>query len=407
MKAGFILSFFAAIALQLPAQTNCRSFEYQQDQMRINTSLRSKISAIEDHSQTIISNAIANRIDAQVITIPVVVHNLYHTSSDKVTDAEIQAQLNMLNLCFRRLHSDTVKTPGVFKHLAADVEIEFRLATSDPMRRYTNGIVRKYTPIYTWAADDKMKLSAEMGDDAWDPSSYLNIWICNLDRFAGYASFPGGETNLDGIVIGLPVARDKNNKTLVHEAGHWLNLRHIWGDEYCGDDLVGDTPKQASHTPGCPTSIRITCGNSPNGDMYMNYMDFTSDACTNMFTQGQKARMRALFNEGGIRNGLLASKGLQPPLIFESPLPEEDPRWLDAKMYPNPATNELNIDFSYDARWIGKQIQVTNLQGQTIMVVSITSRIQKINISHLAPGMYFLAAKKEDGLSVKQKFIKL
>ncbi len=408
MKAGLVFTLITiALLQQVAAQRDCRSFSRQQEHMENDPGLRSRITALETFTLQHSGNNTAGRIEANVIKIPVVVHILYHYPSEKIGDEQIIAQLAMLNKCFRKLNADTVNTPAVFKSLAADCEIEFQLATADPQKKYTNGIVRKYTPITQWGADDKMKLSAEMGDDAWDPKSYLNIWVCNLDKFAGYASFPGGDEKADGLVLDFPVVADAGNKTIVHEVGHWLNLRHLWGDEYCGEDGVSDTPKQASYTPGCPTTIRITCGNGPHGDMYMNYMDFTNDACTNLFTAGQKARMRALFAPGGPRNSLLSSKGLNPPLIFESPLPAEDPKWLEARIYPNPAINEINIDLNYDARWIGKIFQVTNLQGQIVMTVPVTSKFQKINISHLAPGMYFLAAKKEDGVSVKQKFIKL
>jgi hypothetical protein len=139
----------------------------------------------------------------------------------------------------------------------------------------------------------------------------------------------------------------------------------------------------------------------------MNYMDFTSDACTNLFTKDQKARMMALFAPGGVRYSLLASTGLSTPLIFESPLPDESPKWLHPQMYPNPATTRLILDLAYDIRWIGKTIFVTNLQGQTVISVVITSKNLQIDISRLQSGIYFLAAKKDDGESMKVRFMKL
>ena len=117
--------------------------------------------------------------------------------------------------------------------------------------------------------------------------------------------------------------------------------------------------------------------------------------------------MRALFNTGGPRSSILISKGLNPPLIAESSLPTEDPKWLHPQLYPNPASTVLNLDLAYDIRWIGQIIFVTNLQGQTIMNVTITSKNQKIDISRLQAGMYFLAAKKPDGESMRLKFVKL
>jgi hypothetical protein len=262
--------------------------------------------------------------------------------------------------------------------------------------------------------DDKMKFTAEMGSDAWDTKSYLNIWVCNMERLAGYASLPGSAENTDGVVIDTeafgvtnPSAGYGMGRTAVHEAGHWLNLRHLWGDEYCGDDGVMDTPKQASYNFGCPSGVRVTCGNSPTGDMYTNYMDFTRDNCVNLFTLGQKQRMRVLFEPGGARQSILASKGLQPPLISEAPVADEPPRWLHPQLYPNPVQTELTLDLAYDERWIGKTIFISGLNGQIVMNLTITSKNQRINVSRLQPGMYFLAAKKPDGESMKLKFIKL
>jgi hypothetical protein len=414
MKMGFVIFMLGLFAQDLTAQKNCSAFNYSQNEMNKDASLASKVQAIENFilsSQSSRTNSL--KPAGTVIKIPVVVHILYHYSSEKISDEQVNSQIAALNRAFRRTNADSVNTPAVFKPFAADCEIEFQLARSDSRRRSTSGIIRKYTPMTSWTGDDKMKFSAETGDDAWDSKSYLNIWVCNLDRFAGYASFPGADAAKDGIVLdfdafgGSATSGYGMGRTAVHEAGHWLGLKHLWGDANCGDDGVADTPKQAGYTPGCPNAIRITCSNGPYGDMYMNYMDFTNDACMNMFTKGQKARMRALFSNGGPRKEILDSKGLSAPLIFESPIPEEEPKWLDVQLYPNPSTTEINLDLSYDSRWMENTVRITNVQGQSVMNGTITSKIQKLDISSLKPGIYFLAAKRGDGLSILQKFIKL
>jgi hypothetical protein len=348
-----------------------------------------------------------------VVKIPVVVHILYHRSDENISDENVVNQIRILNQSFRRLNADTANTPVTFREVAADCEIEFQLATSDPQRRSTTGIIRKYTPANIWNADDKMKFSAEAGDDAWDTKNYLNIWVCNLGRAAGYASFPGGPAAKDGIVLAFNVfginkkAGYELGKTAVHEVGHWLGLRHIWGDSYCGNDMIDDTPYQSSFTQGCPKGIRTSCNNGPNGDMYMNYMDLTLDACTNLFTEGQKERMWATFESGGGRASILTSYGLEPPLISELPATEEAPKWFAPHLYPNPANGETTLDVAYDTRWIGKTVSVTNTQGQIIMTVLINSKSVKIDVSSLRPGLYFISGKKDDGSVIKQKFIKL
>lgn len=349
-----------------------------------------------------------------VITVPVVVHILYNTPNQNISDDRIYSQLKVLNDAFRRMAADTVNTPDRFKDRAADAEIEFRLATSDPNRRATTGIIHQYTPISLWEPDDKMKYSAQMGADAWDTDSYLNIWVCPLRRQLGYASFPGGDPVLDGIVlntavVGVTGKGDYNQgKTAVHEAGHWLGLRHIWGDDYCGDDGVDDTPQQANFTNGCPTGVRVSCGNSKDGgDMYMNYMDITTDPCTNLFTEGQKQRMRALFDPGGARYGLLRSGALNPPLYQEIPVAEDAPTWLHPQLYPNPATAGVTLDLAYDPRWVGATLVVTNLQGVVVKKAVISNKIQALDIRTLKPGLYLLNARRADGVSLKFKLVKI
>ncbi len=408
MKAGriliFIISLFSAVLAK--AQLNCVTAAYSREQISRSPEQARAILQAENFIKEKLATGSVSRIENGIFKIPVVIHNLYHTQDQKVSNEQVLAQLELLNKAFRRQNPDTVKTPAVFKPVAADCEIEFHLATSDPIRRSTNGIIRKYTPVTTWVMDDKMKSSADMGDDPWDTRLYLNIWVCQMERFAGYSTVPGSDARLDGIVLGL-AAFGAGQKTIVHEAGHWMGLKHIWGDTYCGDDGVDDTPKQASYTVGCPSTVRVTCGNSPTGDMYNNYMDFTNDACMNLFTRGQKSRMQAVFSAGAARNSLMNSAGLDKPLIYESPLPEDGPQWLQIKMYPNPVSNTLYLDFSYDIRWVGQTIFITNLVGQSIKNVSISAKNQSIDVSGFKPGIYFLAAKNDQGLSMKMKFIKL
>jgi hypothetical protein len=315
----------------------------------------------------------------------------------------VRSQIQALNRDFRKLNPDTIKIPAAFKALAADCGIEFQLATVDSKGRSTSGIIHKYTPITKWAMDDKIKLSSEMGDDGWDPKSYLNIWVGALDQFLGYSSVPGDPSDKDGLVISKVAL---GGRTAVHEIGHWLGLRHLWGDEDCGDDGVADTPKQETFTNGCPSGVRITCNNAPYGDMYMDYMDFTNDDCLVMFTKGQKQKMRALFEPGGARSSILLSNALGSPVSEEMPLPDLPPRWLYVKIYPDPASTELNINVESDTRWVGKELQVINITGQVQIRKTISSKNQKLDISHLKPGLYFIRVEKQ-GEKIMEKFIKL
>lgn len=413
----FTLLLIMAITSQVTAQRSCTSYEYEQQRFLNDPSLRQRIADTEYFRQNkgILGrgNTAGKPHEGKVITIPVVVHIIYNKPEENISDERVFSQIEVLNECFRRLSADTVNTPAWAKAVAADCGIEFKLATSDPQKRKTTGIVRKYTPATKWELDDQVKSSARAGADPWDTRNYLNIWVCNLNRLAGYSSFPGGPEAIDGVVISYPVFGKSNRmgyeqgKTTVHEVGHWLGLRHIWGDSYCGDDWVDDTPKQGNFTPGCPSGIRQSCTNGKNGDMYMNYMDLTQDACINLFTEGQKERMRTFFEEGFPRYSLLSSDGLQAPTNMEPAPPEEVPQTSAYKLYPNPATNEILLDLSYDIRWVGQAIQVTNIQGQAVMQGTVNAGIVRLNISKLKPGLYFLVTKKEDGTTIKQKFIKM
>lgn len=416
--AGFVLSFL--LVQLIHAQRNCSSHEYVQRMLETDPTFAQRISEIEQfthrltHRTVEVNDLPGSAADQPVLVIPVVVHVVYHYPDENIPDSRIREQIEILNRDFRRLNADTSNIPDGFADLSADIRIEFKLATSDPKGRATSGVVRKYSPLTKWKMDDKVKFDDELGSDAWDASQYLNIWVCNMDDLLGYASFPGTPLERDGIVINYkafgPIgyfSQYNKGRTTVHEVGHWLNLRHIWGDADCGDDLVGDTPPQRSYTPGCPSGVRVTCNNASNGgDMYMNYMDFTSDACVNMFTYGQKQRMRTLFEEGGPRHSFLNSRGLDDPILEEGSLPDNAPRWLHIKLYPNPANSTVTMNFQYDVRWIGKELRITDLSGRIILRSTISHAIHTVDISRLAPGVYFIDGEK-DGEKMREKFIKL
>jgi hypothetical protein len=415
MRIYFVLYLLTIGAFRLDAQNKCSTSGYMDLELKNDISLKNRIDQIESFSQKNNENNFAEfrtqRLK-QVIKIPVIFHILYRTVDENISSERITAQLAALNRDFRKKNSDTINTPQSFIPFAVDMEIEFYLAKSDPHGKSTTGIERIYTPVSYWYSDDKMKFKSSYGADAWDSKSYLNIWICKLDDVLGYSTFPGNNFKKDGIVIsynelnGIGTIDSNNGRTLVHEVGHWLNLKHIWGDNYCGDDNIDDTPKQSTYTPGCPAGIRQSCGNTKNGDMYMNYMDFTDDVCMNMFTKGQKIRARSLFEPGGYRNSILHSSAFNTPAIFAAQVPDYHPEWLDVKTYPNPAKDNININTEYDARWIGKVIDVIDMTGRIVLKTSIKSSVQSIYTSRLAPGVYFIRLEKE-GEKVMRKFVKL
>lgn len=324
MKKSFSRFLFALSLLPglVQAQRNCGSNEHHLHLMQTDPQYAANRALIEQHTEQYAVSPDKKRV---VKTIPVVFHIVYNTAAQNVSDAQIQSQLNVLNADFRKLNADWTNTPAVFQALVADAEIQFCLAQQDPNGLATTGIVRKSTTVTAFSTNDAVKYTAQGGDNAWDRSRYLNIWVCNLSGgVLGYAQFPGGAAATDGVVItytgfgttGTAAAPFNKGRTATHEVGHWLNLYHIWGDDGTGcngSDLVGDTPNAGGPNYGCPVFPKVSCSNGPNGDLHMNYMDYSDDACMYMFTAGQKARMEALFAAGGARASLLTSNGCNAP----------------------------------------------------------------------------------------------
>ncbi|MBT9393239.1 T9SS type A sorting domain-containing protein [Hymenobacter sp. NST-14] len=321
---SFALALLAwGTSLSAEAQTvrQCSTMENLEAQLAADPGMAQRMAAIESRTQQFVDNPMARRT-AATITIPVVVHVLYNTAAQNISDAQIQSQLDVLNQDFSKTNPDVSKTPAAFAGLAANANLQFVLAKRTPTGAATTGIERKSVSVTSWGTDDRMKKASTGGLNAWDATKYLNLWVCNLSGgVLGYAQFPGGPVATDGVVIltsafgkgGSSSAPFNLGRTGTHEVGHWLNLRHIWGDASCGNDLVSDTPTQQTSNYGCPSFPKVTCSNGPNGDMFMNYMDYTDDACMYMFSNGQSARMNALFASGGARAALATSNGGTAP----------------------------------------------------------------------------------------------
>jgi hypothetical protein len=328
-KALLTLLLLAVGTFTFAQHRNCGAMEYLQQQEQLNPVRMDKLRQIEEHTREFLNNP--QRAVNGIITIPVVVHVVWNTSAENISNAQIQSQIDVLNEDFRRLNADASNTPNDFLGVASDTEIEFCLATVDPQGNATNGITRTQTSSTSFGTNDQVKFNSSGGKDAWPASDYMNFWVCDISGgILGYAQFPGGPASTDGIVvdyqyfgtIGTATAPFDLGRTATHEVGHYLNLRHIWGDGNCNaDDFVNDTPRAGgpNYTGGAcsypgPNSCNEGAGDLP--DMFQNYMDYSNDACMNLYTQGQRARMRALFDTGGFRASLLNSNACgapQPP----------------------------------------------------------------------------------------------
>ena len=279
-------------------------------------------------------------------TLPVIVHVINNGeaigSGTNISQAQVQSQLDVLNEDYRKLNPDGALTPAAFQPVRGDAQIQFVAARIDPSGNTLAepGIDRVNRNAKSWTAGPYTQAYIQATikpGTSWDPSRYINIWVMDLgSNLLGYAQFPdnnanlgglsasGGAANTDGVVIlysaygsrvkapsGTYVSAYDRGRTLTHELGHWLGLRHINGDAACGNDYCNDTPVQQALNSGCPTYPHITCNNA--GDMSQNYMDYSNDVCLYLFTIDQVSRMQAVMAANTPRRTTLATSNVACP----------------------------------------------------------------------------------------------
>lgn len=283
------------------------------------------------------------RKQANAYKVQVVIHVIHNGEpigvNTNIADEQIISQLDVLNKDFRRHNTDAINTPIEFQSVEGTMPIEFVLAQTDPDGMPSTGINRVvgFKPEYTIEDNSQLKALSY-----WPAENYLNIWVCNLTDRYGYTQFPvstlpgldNSSSNrlTDGIIITYDVfgSSDYGNfelhpvynkgRTTTHEMGHFFGLRHLWGDEAdCkGSDYVDDTPPQATATLGCPTDPQKECpSDNPVNKMFQNFLDYTDDACMNLFTQEQVERMMTVLENSPRRASLLLPLSpVQPEVQF-------------------------------------------------------------------------------------------
>lgn len=327
LMATLLLAMFAFTGFA--QDRSCATMEVLEQQLLQDPHQAARMEAIERHTEDFIHEHAADGSDRVVITIPVVFHIVHNGdalgTNENISDALVLAQLDQLNQDFALSNSDASLIPGLFLPVAANTEIQFCLAQRKPDGTATNGINRINGGQASWTST---QINTTLKPTTiWNRNQYLNIWSVvfggSSSGLLGYAQFPGGNATTDGVVclwssfgsVAMPNPSGGNyarGRTATHEVGHWLNLRHIWGDATCGNDLVADTPVHNASNSGCPAFPHLsTCTGTPV-EMTMNYMDYTFDACMYMFTAGQKARMQAVLAVGGSRFSLTTSPGCLP-----------------------------------------------------------------------------------------------
>ncbi len=278
---------------------NCVSHTILEQQMAEDPQLGQRMQEIERFTKEAATDP-NNRIVNGVLEIPVVFNVLYNTAAENISLAQLQSQIDVLNEDFQAANADYNTANNPYSSVRANIGYRFVL----------DQVFRKSTTKTSWGTRDACKKTKQGGLDPTSPTTKLNVWICTIGGgILGYAQFPGGASATDGVVFdskytgrtGTATAPFNLGRTATHEVGHWMNLRHIWGDAACGSDLVSDTPTHDSANYGVPAvGHKSTCTGTPL-EMYMNYMDYTDDRGMYMFSLGQKARMDAAFAVGGPR----------------------------------------------------------------------------------------------------------
>jgi hypothetical protein len=330
--------FFLLLTVTSWAQERCGTVEYEK-LLHLRNPKKESVDQFENWMKTKLNQLKTFPLSAQrtqaTYTIPVVIHVIHNGEAIgtgiNISEAQIQSQMVVLNNDLNRLNADQTNTPAIFQSVAGSFDVQFVLAQQNPNGLATNGIVRVKGSKPSWTFNDNYQLKSQ---SYWPAEQYLNIWVTYLTDYLGYTQLPvsalpgledsSNERLTDGIVInyrefgtidaGSFDLHPKYNKgrTLTHEMGHFFGLRHVWGDiNGCtGTDYVGDTPTQSNSTSGCPAHPQTSCTTTK---MFQNYLDYTDDACMNIFTQGQVARMNAIIQNSPRRMELPNSAGSQPP----------------------------------------------------------------------------------------------
>ena len=352
-KSIYISIFFSIIYINSFAQKvrSCAN-EFCDSMVKVtNPQYKLKIDRYEHAIESQINLQKNFRVVADIIRVPVVVHVIHNQinglfTGSNISDEQIYSQIKVLNEDYRKKEG----TPGFnVNPLGADVEIEFFLASIDPSGIPTSGIKRVYSPKISFniVNDKDRQLMSNLS--YWDSNKYLNIWVAPLSSgYIGYGEFPFSESvegldldsdeSLDGVfidytVFGRKIGTNKSGlysfgRTVTHEVGHWMGLYHTWGDQRCGTDYVADTPlTTSSNSSAFCRDVFSTCTGTRTRNMIENYMDYSPDSCMNIFTQGQKQRMRTALDLSKRRKRVLNYAKFQLPpstalqVNFENPLP--------------------------------------------------------------------------------------
>ena len=341
--------------------------------------------------------------------IPIVVHVVWEQEVEDISYDQILSQIDALNRDFDQIGMEYSDLPEEFKSVVPRSSIQFCLAGLTPEGTYTNGVTRTQTELTNIGSRFNIHYDELGGKSIWDPDKYLNIWVCNVDdsrEILGFARPPSAvgkdADEKDGVVIdyrafgakGTALSPTDGGRTLVHEIGHYLHLRHLWKENVCADDGVPDTPIQATGYRGCPDQPNSTCGSL---DMPMNFMDYVDDHCMRLFTEGQMQRMIAVLNtarQSLVRNSASTCGFTTSAYQLKEP--------GQMQVYPNPVEDVLHLHLD---DWFinAKHWQLMDFLGRPILEGTIRADQSnlKLDVSKLSSGIFQVKVQSTDRLAVR------
>jgi len=341
--------------------------------------------------------AVENAIQARTVTyLPTVVHVIYKSPIWNLSDEEVHEIMEKVNQDYRRMNPDTVDTPDAFKPFAADTQIEFALATTDPWGNPTTGITRTVTPIDGFGVlqgppDQRMKYDSSGGKSAWDTHHYINVWLVEINIGSlGYTTDPSHHgMPFDGIVVASNPLGFETNRILTHELGHYLGLKHTFGDEFSceWDDGIEDTPLQYTHSwltnGNCPVfPLTDICSPEFPGIMFMNFMDAIPD-CANLFTHQQAAAMQEVIAE---ERGTLLE-----PIVGTS----EYANQVQLELFPNPVQDLLAVQLEGAITTSPRAYRLFDAMGRLVWQQEFNHSTSKdeLDVTAFAAGVYWLECR--------------
>lgn len=386
----------------------CATMQHEQDLQQQDPNRAAEMMTLDQNLQAYLAAHPYPTGGRAVITIPVVVHVVWKTASQNISDGQIQSQITVLNQDFTRTNTDASSTPAAFLPQAANVGFNFCLATVDQSGNSTTGIERRQTTTTSWTLNDNVKHYSTGGLDAWDPHNYFNIWVCNLSGgVLGYAEFPttSSASNTFGAVIlytcfgsqaiypsGTYNSFYNLGRTTTHEIGHCFNLFHIWGDDgtsCSGTDGCADTPNQADETYGAPSGVQTdACATVSPGKMYQNYMDYSDDVALNLFTNNQKTRMLFIINSTQY-SALQQSNRCGVVSVNNSLLD------FGFDVHPSPTSGAFTLDFGNGTKE-NLDISIYNILGEVVFTQhydALSETELRLNLEGNAPGIYMIEVR--------------